>query len=63
MFQPNYEIKLSVLNKWGGVASVVLPEVEKIPIPISDEPNYIIIGLVVLGAISGYILYKKFKLI
>lgn len=63
MFQPNYEIKLSVLNKWGGVASVVLPEIEKIPIPISDEPNYIIIGLVVLGAISGYILYKKFKLI
>jgi len=59
---PEDEIILSVHNKWEGIALVVLPEIIIPEIPISDEPNYMVVLAVVILLLLIYIGYKKIRL-
>ena len=62
LFQSEKEITLSVHNKWGGIASTVLSKVELPSIPISDEPDYMVILAISMALIMIYIVYKKVRL-
>jgi len=62
LYPPEDEITISAHNKWGGIASVKLPEIIIPETPISDEPNYMMILAIVILLMLIYIGYKKIRL-
>jgi len=62
LYPPEDEITVSAHNKWDGIALVALPEIIVSEIPISDEPNYMMILAIVILLVLVYVGYKKIRL-
>lgn len=62
LFQPEKELFISVYNKWGGIASVQLEEIERPIIPTSSEPDYMVLLAISIILIMVWFVYKKVRM-
>jgi hypothetical protein len=61
LFQPEKDLKISVENRWGGIASVDSAKIHRPEIPISQDPDYRIIVGIIVGIVMGYFVWSRFR--
>lgn len=61
LFQPEKDLRISVENRWGGIATVDSAKIIRDTIPIYKEPDYrIIVGIIGI-LVMGYFVWSRFR--